>query len=160
MARFLLTRSGAAWSTNRRFSLPHRCGRSYLKDGKRAPRKGGPRSHERCQGTLELVEGEEPFYRAKPLRGEPLRGNLSRADLSEADLLNANLHNTNLLRAILFRADLVRADLSEAILAGATLTGADLSTASLTQEELEPATRDGNTRLPPDLSPPRTGEDE
>jgi hypothetical protein len=160
MARFLLTRSGAAWSTNRRFSLPHRCGRSYLKDGKRAPRKGGPRSHERCQGTLELVEGEEPFYRAKPLRGEPLRGNLSRADLSEADLLNANLHNTNLLRAILFRADLVRADLSEAILAGATLTGADLSTASLTQEELEPATGDENTRLPPDLSPPRTGEDE
>jgi hypothetical protein len=154
MARFLLTRSGAAWSTNRRFSLPHRCGRSYLKDGKRAPRKGGPRSHERCQGTLELVEGEEPFYRAKPLRGEPLRGNLSRADLSEADLLNANLHNTNLLRAILFRADLVRADLSEAILAGATLTGADLSTASLTQEELEPATGDENTRLPPDLNPP------
>ena len=68
--------------------------------------------------------------------------------------MNANLHNTNLLRAILFRADLVRADLSEAILAGATLTGADLSTASLTQEELEPATGDENTRLPPDLNPP------
>src|SRR5215208_4310244 len=45
-----------------------------LKSGKRAPRKrGDPRSHERCQGTLELLEAEEPFYRAKPLRGEPLR---------------------------------------------------------------------------------------
>jgi hypothetical protein len=83
--------------------------------------------------------------------------------------MNANLKSTNLLRAILFRADLVRADLSgadlmwadlseadlsKAILAGATLSGADLSTASLTQEELEPATGDENTRLPPDLNPP------
>ena len=87
--------------------------------------------------------------------------------------MNANLKSTNLLRAILFRADLVRADLSgtdlmwadlseadlsKAILVGATLSGADLSTASLTQEELEPATGDENTRLPPDLNPPRTGE--
>jgi Pentapeptide repeats (8 copies) len=45
-------------------------------------------------------------------------------------------------------------DLSEAILVGATLTGADLSTAHLTQQELERATGDENTRLPPDLKPP------
>jgi uncharacterized protein YjbI with pentapeptide repeats len=41
---------------------------------------------------------------------------------------------------------------------GAKLTGADLSTASLTQQELERATVDENTRLPPDLNPLRTGE--
>jgi hypothetical protein len=45
-------------------------------------------------------------------------------------------------------------DLAQAILVRAILTGADLSTASLTQEELEPATVDENTRLPPDLNPP------
>src|SRR5215204_81943 len=80
--------------------------------------------------------------------------NLSRADLSEADLMNANLDSTKLLRAILFRADLVRADLSGADLMWADLSEADLSPASLTQEELEPATGDENTRLPPDLNPP------
>ena len=53
---------------------------------------------------------------------------------------------------------LIGADLSKAILVGATLTGADLSTASLTEDELEPATGGENTRLPPDLDPPRTGE--
>jgi hypothetical protein len=51
-------------------------------------------------------------------------------------------------------ADLTEADLSGAILSGATLSGADLSTASLTREELEPATGDENTRLPPELDPP------
>jgi hypothetical protein len=51
-------------------------------------------------------------------------------------------------------ADFTEADLSGADLSGATLSGADLSTASLTQEELEPATGDENTRVPPDLNPP------
>jgi len=42
---------------------------------------------------------------------------------------------------------------------GAILSGADLSTASLTQEELEPATVDENTRLPPDLNPRALGSE-
>ena len=75
--------------------------------------------------------------------------NLTGADLSEADLVRANPREANLARA-----DLSRVDLSEAILVGATLTGADLSTASLTQQELERATGDENTQLPPELKPP------
>ena len=83
-----------------------------------------------------------------------VRANLARAVLAEAGLMSANLESASLVRAILSRADLSGADLSEAILVGATLSGADLSTAGLTQEELEPATGDENTRLPPDLKPP------
>ncbi len=75
-------------------------------------------------------------------------------NLTGADLSGANLSEADLSGANLDRADLSRVDLSEAILVGATLTGADLSTASLTQEELEPATGDENTQLPPDLKPP------
>jgi uncharacterized protein YjbI with pentapeptide repeats len=54
----------------------------------------------------------------------------------------------------LSEADLSQADLSETDLSGTNLSGADLSTASFTQEELEPATGDENTRLPPELKPP------
>ena len=61
---------------------------------------------------------------------------------------------SDLSEANLARADLSRVDLSETDLSGANLSGADLSTASLTQQELEPATGDENTRLPPDLKPP------
>jgi uncharacterized protein YjbI with pentapeptide repeats len=43
------------------------------------------------------------------------------------------------------------ADLREADLSGANLTGADLSRARLTHKQLEPATGDENTRLPPGL---------
>src|SRR5215211_1692749 len=72
------------------------------------------------------------------------RAALTGADLSEADLSEANLPGTKLVRADLSRADLPGTNLSEA----------NLSRASLTQEELEPATGDENTRLPPDLNPP------
>ena len=72
--------------------------------------------------------------------------------------IEPKLIGANLSEADLSRAELSEADLSKAILVGATLTGADLSTASLTEDELEPATGGENTRLPPDLDPPRTGE--
>src|SRR5215208_1301816 len=94
-------------------------------------------------------------WRGWDLSREP---NLTSADLSETNLRGANLTEADLSGAILAGADLSGVDLAQAILVGAIPTGADLSTASLNQEELEPATVDENTRLPPDLNPLRTGE--
>jgi hypothetical protein len=108
------------------------------------------------QEAMSVARAPWNSWRPKNLSIEPelSRANLSEANLVRADLCRAELPATKLSEADLSRADLSEADLSEAILAGATLSGADLSTASLTQEELEPATGDENTRLPPDLNPP------
>src|SRR5918994_1627324 len=87
---------------------------------------------------------EPNLTRAELHEANLVRANLARAVLAEAGLMSANLDSANLFRAILFRADLMWAD----------LIGANLAGAGLTQEELEPATGDENTWLPPDLKPP------
>jgi uncharacterized protein YjbI with pentapeptide repeats len=76
------------------------------------------------------------------------------SDLDSAKPVRANLFRADLMGANLTGAKLTGADLREADLSGADLSGADLSTASLTQEEVEPATGDENTLLPPDINPP------
>src|SRR5918995_1164608 len=103
------------------------------------PEKGG-------QEAMSVARAPWNSWREENLSIEP---NLSGANLSEANLVRADLS-----RADLPSTNLSEAYLSRAIFVGATLTGAELSAASLTQEELEPATGDENTRLPPDLNPP------
>jgi uncharacterized protein YjbI with pentapeptide repeats len=80
--------------------------------------------------------------------------NLSGAHLSEANLTVANLSGANLSGAGLWRANLAAANVVEADLSGAYLQGANLRGAILTQEQLEEATGDENTKLPPHLKPP------
>jgi uncharacterized protein YjbI with pentapeptide repeats len=92
-------------------------------------------------------------------RGADLIG----ADLRGADLRGANLRGAYLIGADLRGADLRVADLIGADLRGAHLGGADLSDSIfLTQSQLDAATGDAGTRLPPSLTRPahwaRSGE--
>jgi uncharacterized protein YjbI with pentapeptide repeats len=80
---------------------------------------------------------------------------LQGAILQEASLATAILHEAYLREADLRKATLERADLRGAILQDADLKGANLQGEThLTQEQLEKATGDDNTCLPPDLKPP------
>jgi uncharacterized protein YjbI with pentapeptide repeats len=134
------------------------------------------------------------FERADLREGNLLGANLGSGHLQEADLEHADLRETNLefadfrnatLReAGLYGANLTQADLRDAVLQGADLRdalfggtllqGADLKgadlrdTTHLTQAQLEQASGDLNTRLPPGLKSPahwgvkseeQTGED-
>ncbi|CAN5814534.1 hypothetical protein BH23ACT12_BH23ACT12_02800 [soil metagenome] len=91
---------------------------------------------------------------------------LSGATLSESNLIAADLSRTLLVRATLvgalvLGADLRRADLGVADLRGADLRGADLRGADLSrslfviQTQVETATGNGQTRLPPSLVRPQ-----
>ncbi|HEU4422997.1 MAG TPA: pentapeptide repeat-containing protein [Pilimelia sp.] len=84
-------------------------------------------------------------------RGADLVG----ADLRGADLRRANLRGVHLIGADLRGADLRLADLTGADVRGAKLHGADLrDSIFLTQSQLDAATGDTATRLPPSLARP------
>ena len=84
-------------------------------------------------------------------RGADLIG----ADLRAADLRAANLRGAYLIGADLRRTDLGLADLTGADLRGADVRGADLRRALfLTQSQLDAATGDTATKLPPALTRP------
>ncbi len=98
----------------------------------------------------------ELLVRASELARAGLKGpNHRGAQLIGADLAGADLRGALLLGANLSRADLRLADLTGADLRGARLHGADLSTALfLTPPQLEAATGDGETKLPPEFARP------
>lgn len=77
-------------------------------------------------------------------------GDLRAADLSGANLRGARLVGTDLSGADLSMADLTGADLRGADLAGADLTGSLF----LTQSQLDAATGDLDTTVPPSLVRP------
>jgi uncharacterized protein YjbI with pentapeptide repeats len=111
--------------------------------------------------------------------GHLREANLEQADLRETNLTFADFRNATLREAELYGANLTQADLRDAVLQGADLRdalfggtllqGADLrDTTHLTQAQLEQASGDQNTRLPPGLKSPahwgaksdeQTGED-
>lgn len=77
------------------------------------------------------------------------------ARMREADLSGSNLRGAHLIAAELVRADLTATDLTGADLRAADLSGADLSQSLfLTQAQVDSASGDGATRLPPGLSRP------
>jgi uncharacterized protein YjbI with pentapeptide repeats len=85
------------------------------------------------------------------LRGADLAGRSFRgADLSGASLRGASLLGADLSGAVLTAADFTGADLRGANLAGADLSGSIF----LTQSQLDAATGDRVTRLPPSLAVP------
>ncbi|OLF17443.1 pentapeptide repeat-containing protein [Actinophytocola xanthii] len=96
------------------------------------------------------LRGRGPRHRGADLVGRDLRG----ADLRRADLRGAYLIGADLTRADLSGADLLGADLR-----GANLAGTTLSTALfLTQMQVNSATGDTATHLPPRLRrPPHWG---
>ena len=83
------------------------------------------------------------------------------ADLIGARLQGADLHGASLRGAYLLGADLRRANLRKTDLLGADLRGADLREARLeeslflTQPQLDAASGDASTTLPPSLARPR-----
>jgi hypothetical protein len=88
---------------------------------------------------------------AADYRGADLIGQ----DLRDADLRCANLRGAYLIGARLQGADLAVADLTGADLRGADLSGADLSASIfVTQAQIDAATGDPGTRLPPSLTRP------
>lgn len=94
----------------------------------------------------EVVRGKGRDFKGADLIGKDLRG----ADLRRADLRGAYLVGADLAGADLRLADLIGADLR-----GADLRGADLSTSIfLTQPQLQAATGDATTRIPPALIRP------
>jgi uncharacterized protein YjbI with pentapeptide repeats len=105
----------------------------------------------------ELLRRASTLARA-PARPQPAdrRGaHIIGADLRGADLRAAKLRGARLIGADLRRADLRVADLTGADLRGADLGGADLTGALfLTQAQLDAATGDRDTRLPPTMSRP------
>ena len=92
-----------------------------------------------------------------PRGGPDRRG----ADLAGAQLRGADLRGTSLRGAVLLGADLREADLRHADLLGVDLRGADVSGAMLgsslflTQSQVQAATGDAATALPPILVRPR-----
>jgi hypothetical protein len=90
------------------------------------------------------------------LRFATLTGaDLTAADLWDADLSDARLDGANLSGADLSEALLDRADFANAKLTGANLSGASLQEArNLTQSQIEEATGDPFTLVPPHLTRP------
>ena len=94
------------------------------------------------------------------LNGADLRfANLTGADLTRAKLRGANLLEANLTGTYLGDADLTDAYLTNADFTNANLTDADLSSANLTdtnisQEQVDMATGNRETRLPPGIERP------
>lgn len=92
---------------------------------------------------------------AGPAPDDLTGADLTGRDLRGADLVGACLRGARLIGADLRGADLRLADLTGADLRGAGLAGADLSTSIfLTQAQLDAATGDPTTRLPPSLPQP------
>jgi len=113
------------------------------------------RAHRRDVNAL-LVRASR-LVRAKARRRQLDRGgaDLIGKDLTGADLRGANLRGASLVGADLSGADLAMADLIGADLRGADLSGADLTgSIFLTQSQLDAATGDLDTRLPPSLTRP------
>ncbi|WP_026877303.1 pentapeptide repeat-containing protein [Jiangella gansuensis] len=106
--------------------------------------------------------GADPLLRevSTLLRAGHRGRDLSRADQIGAKLRRANLVGADLRGALLLGADLRGADLRWADLIGADLRGADLSGARLdtaiflTQAQIDAATGDAATVLPPPLTRP------
>lgn len=92
------------------------------------------------------VPGEEKNHRGADLIG----ARLARADLRGANLRGALLIAADLTKADLRMADLIGADFRDADVSGADLTGSIF----LTQAQVNAATGDAATKLPPALSRP------
>jgi hypothetical protein len=95
----------------------------------------------------EAVRGAAPDRRGADLMG----ANLRRADLRRTGLRGAYLIGADLRGADLRQADLLGADLRAADLRGADLGGSIF----LTQPQLDAATGDATTTIPPGLTRPR-----
>jgi hypothetical protein len=109
------------------------------------------------RGVNALLRRTSELVRAGAGRREIDHGGavLIGADLSGADLRGANLRGAYLIGANLRRADLRLADLIGADLRGADLSGADLTgSIFLVQSQLDSATGDLTTQLPPSLTHP------
>jgi uncharacterized protein YjbI with pentapeptide repeats len=88
-------------------------------------------------------------------RSERAGADLIGADLRDVDLRGASLRGAHLVGADLSGADLELADVTGADLRGADLAGADLGrTIFLTQSQVDSATGDGATLLPPTFDRP------
>jgi uncharacterized protein YjbI with pentapeptide repeats len=84
-----------------------------------------------------------------------LTADLSSATLQGTNLAEANILGTNLRNALLLGADLSGANVLNADFTGAVLSDANLaSVKGLTAEQIEPATVDSATQLPPDIEVP------
>jgi len=82
------------------------------------------------------------------LIGADLRGaNLGGTDLSGALLLDADLREAQIWEANLSKANLIRANLGGANLSGAT---------GLSSHQLEPAKGNSETKLPPNITRPKS----
>lgn len=103
-----------------------------------------------------LLRASELARAAGRRPGADLRGaDLTGRDLSGADLAGASLRGAFLVGADLTGADLTKADLTGADLRGANLSGANLAESIfLTQSQLDAATGDHRTTLPPALTRP------
>jgi Pentapeptide repeats (8 copies) len=103
-----------------------------------------------------LLERVSVALRSRPRIGPSLRG----ADLAGSRLERADLRRSDLRAACLIRANLRGADLRRADLLGADFRGADLRSANLvdviflTQGQVQSATIDRGTQLPPVLEQP------
>jgi hypothetical protein len=116
-----------------------------LRDAARLTREAGP------VGTGPIGDGRKRTARSRIRPGADLLG----ADLRGADLRGAELRGALLIAADLRDADLSRAELIGADLRDARLDGADLREAIyLTQVQVNAATGDGRTLLPPVLDRP------
>lgn len=97
-----------------------------------------------------LLQASELARASAPQRRDYRGADLVGLDLTRTDLHGASMRGAALVGANLARSDLRLADLTGADLRGCSLTGADLSTAIfLTQGQLDAATGDSETKLPP-----------
>jgi uncharacterized protein YjbI with pentapeptide repeats len=104
------------------------------------------------RGVSDLLARASRLVRAGAGRRPPDRrgADLAGKDLTGADLRGANLRGALLIGADLSGADLRLADLAGADFRGANLAGADLTgSIFLTQSQLDAATGDAATKLPP-----------
>ena len=120
-----------------------------------------------CPTGLRTVEdplSEAPDLSCTDLRGADLKG----ADLGEADLTGADLTEADLSWANLGEAKMTKANLSGANLSGADLRGANLGeiniikailtgSGNLDWPNLDDATYDSTTQLPPGIDPTAIG---
>lgn len=113
-------------------------------------------AHRQEANTLLLRASELARAGTGRRKGRERRGaDLIGADLAGADLRGVNLRGAYLIGARLKGADLRLADLIGADLRGADLSGADLTGALfLTQSQVNAATGDAATKLPPSLARP------
>ncbi|WP_239311847.1 pentapeptide repeat-containing protein [Plantactinospora mayteni] len=112
-------------------------------------------THRRAVNELLLRASEQIRSRAGRSGSDRRGAELIGADLRRTDLVGANLRGAYLIGADLRGVDLTLADLTGADLRGANLRGADLTGALfLTQAQLDAATGDARTALPPALRRP------